>query len=58
MPEKKDQRRRPPGRKGAMIRKIAYLYEDEAEGLETEAERKKCSEAEIIRRSLRAYLKL
>ncbi len=58
MPEEKKQRRRPPGRKGAMIRKIAYLYEDEAEGLEAESERKKCSEAEVIRRALRSYLKL
>ena len=41
-----------------MIRKIAYLYEDEAEGLEAEAEAKKCSEAEVIRRALRVYLKL
>ena len=40
MAEKTEQKRRPPGRKGAMVRKIAYLYEDEAEAIETESERR------------------
>ena len=58
MPEDQDEKRRPPGRRAAMVRKIAYLYEDEAAAIEREAEDKKCSEAEIIRRSVRRYLDL
>ena len=53
-----DEKKRPPGRKGAMVRKIAYLYEDEAAAIVAESEAKKCSEAEIIRRSVRRYLDL
>ena len=41
-----------------MVRKIAYLYEDEAEAIVGESVLKKCSEAEVIRRSVRVYLKL
>lgn len=39
-----------------MVRKVAYLYEDEADALEAESREKKCSEAEVIRRALRRYL--
>ena len=49
----------PPGRSPRgkpMVRKVAYLYEDEADALEAESREKKCSEAEVIRRALRRYL--
>ncbi len=53
-----DEKKRPPGRKGAMVRKIAYLYEDEAAAIVAESDLKNCSEAEVIRRAVRRYLDL
>ncbi len=60
MAKEKPAQGKPPGRspRGSMVRKVAYLYEDEAEALEAESEAKKCSEAEVIRRALRQYLKI
>jgi hypothetical protein len=44
--------------RGGLIRETAYLYEDEERALEEQARRSRCSKSEIIRRALRAYLRL
>lgn len=44
--------------KGGLIRETAYLYDDEEHALEIRAEQERCSKAEVIRRALRAYLKI
>jgi hypothetical protein len=44
--------------RGGLIRETAYLYEDEEKALEEQARRSRCSKAEIVRRALRAYLRL
>ena len=44
--------------RGGLLRKVAYLYDDEADAIEEEAKRKRCSESEVIRRAVRSYLKL
>jgi hypothetical protein len=47
--------RRPATTRG-LIREVSYLHPDEEEALVKQAEQKRCSKAEIIRRALRAYL--
>ena len=47
-----------PTKKGGLVRETAYLYEDEVTKLEQRAEKERCSKSEVIRRALRAYLKL
>jgi hypothetical protein len=47
--------RRPATTRG-LIREVSYLHPDEEEALVKQAELKRCSKAEIIRRALRAYL--
>ncbi len=54
MAKDKDER---PRTRGGLLRKVAYLYDDE-DAIEEEAKRKRCSESEVIRRAIRAYLKL
>jgi hypothetical protein len=44
--------------KGGLTRETAYLFEDEETALEQRAARERCSKSEIIRRALRAYLKI
>jgi len=39
-----------------LVREVSYLHEDEAAALAARAKKERCSKAEIIRRSLRAYL--
>ncbi len=58
MAEDKDKRRERPRTRGGLLRKVAYLYDDEADAIEEEAKRKRCSESEVIRRAIRSYLKL
>jgi hypothetical protein len=43
---------------GGRIREQVYLYEDEEESLEARAKTARASKSEILRRALRAYLKL
>ena len=47
--------RRPATTRG-LVREVSYLHPDEEEALVKQAEQKRCSKAEIIRRALRAYL--
>ncbi len=54
--EEKPTRRK--GARGQMIRRVSYLWPDEDEALRREAEEKSVSAGEVIRRALRAYLKL
>ncbi len=59
MPSKKDGvKRRPVAPRGQMIRKVASFWPDEVEALAREAKTKRVSEAEVLRRALRAYLDL
>ena len=54
---KQDAERRARGvRRGGLVRKTAYLYEDEAALLEREAERRRISESELIRQAVRREL--
>lgn len=46
----------PPGR-GRLQRKTTYLFEDEADALERTALEERVSEAEILRRAWREFLK-
>lgn len=39
-----------------LVREVSYLHEDEARALAERAKKERASKAEIIRRSLRAYL--
>jgi hypothetical protein len=48
-------RRRSPG---SLWREQAYLYDDEETALASRARKDRCSKAEVIRRALRAYLKI
>ncbi len=41
-----------------LVREVAYVHRDEAQALVEAAKRERCSKAEIIRRALRAYLKI
>ncbi len=41
---------------GKLYREVAYLHRDEAERLETAADRLRCSKSEVIRRALREFL--
>ena len=43
---------------GGLVRETAYLFEDEEQALHLRAEKDRCSKSEVIRRALRAYLKL
>ncbi len=59
MPSKKDgTKRKPVAPRGQMTRKVGSFWPDEVEALEREAKEKRVSEAEVLRRALRAYLKL
>ena len=58
MPSKKDGEERRKAPRGQMIRRVSYLWPDEDEALRREAEEKQVSAGEVIRRALRAYLKL
>lgn len=44
--------------KGGLVREQAYLYEDEERARQERADEERCSKSEVIRRALRAYLKL
>jgi hypothetical protein len=46
------------GPRGGLTRKSCYFYEDEAAALADAADRARASEAEIIRRAVRKYLRL
>ncbi len=58
MPSKKKKEHRAVAPRGQMIRKVASFWPDEVEALQREAEQKRCSEAAVLRRALRAYLNL
>ncbi len=58
MAKDKDEPTRRKGQRGAMIRRVSYLWPDEDAALRKEAEDKEVSAGEVIRRALRAYLKL
>lgn len=45
-----------PGRR--LYRESVYLHEDEMAAVEAEARRQRCSRAEILRRTVRAYFKI
>ncbi len=56
-----EDKKKPPkskGPRGAMIRRVSYLWPDEDTALRKEAEEKQVSAGEVIRRALRAYLDL
>ncbi len=55
MPRSKSPRTKQTKTRGGLVREVAYLYEDEAEKLERQAERERCSKSEIVRRALRQY---
>ena len=40
------------------MREVTYLYEDEEQALEAATRKQRCSKSEIIRRALRAYLRI
>jgi hypothetical protein len=46
------------GPRGGLTRKSCYFYEDEAAALAAAADQARASEAEIIRRAVRRYLRL
>ncbi len=58
MAKKEDEPKRRKGGRGQMIRRVSYLWPDEDAALRQEAAEKEVSESEVIRRALRAYLKL
>lgn len=58
MPKASKAERRKHTTKGGLTRETAYLYEDEEAALEERAAKERCSKSEIIRRALRAYLKM
>ena len=58
MAKDKDEKTERARTRGGLLRKVAYLYDDEADAIEEEAKRKRCSESEVIRRAVRSYLKL
>ena len=58
MPKDEEKPKRPKAARGAMIRRVSYLWPDEDAALRKEAEDKEVSAGEVIRRALRAYLKL
>jgi hypothetical protein len=41
-----------------LVREVSYLHEDEARALAERAKKERASKAEIIRRALRAYLRI
>ena len=49
-------RQKAPGNR--TIRETTYLFEDEAEALEERAFKERISKSEIIRRAIRAYLRM
>ncbi len=44
--------------KGGLVRVRSYLYGDEIAAVEKAAKRERCSQSELIRRAVRAYLKI
>lgn len=54
--------KKPPERKPAtgrgLLREVAYLHPDEAEALENEAHRQRCSKSEVIRRLIRQHFEI
>ncbi len=58
MAKKEDEPKRRKAPRGQMIRRVSYLWPDEDAALRKEAEEKEVSAGEVIRRALRAYLKL
>jgi hypothetical protein len=57
-PSRSRRERRKHVTKGGLVRETAYLYEDEEQALAQRADRERTSKSEIIRRALRAYLRL
>ncbi len=54
----RDRKAEPGWLKGALNRKTCYLYDDESAALAAAAADARASEAEIIRRAIRRYLKI
>ena len=54
MARKKPKKRKPATGRG-LLREVAYLHADEAEALEEEARRRRCSKSEVIRRLIREH---
>lgn len=46
------------GKRGQLVKVTSYLFEDEAEALEARVAQDRTSAAEVIRRALRAYLRV
>jgi hypothetical protein len=44
--------------KGGLVRVQSYLYGDEIAAVEKAAKRERCSQSELIRRAVRAYLRI
>jgi hypothetical protein len=44
--------------RGGLVRVQSYLYGDEMAAVEKAAKRERCSQSELIRRAVRAYLKI
>ena len=44
--------------RGGLVRVVGYFFPEEVEALDSEAERKGISRAEVLRRALRAYVDL
>lgn len=42
----------------SLVKSSIYLFEDEDEAVKRAARRERCSRAEIIRRAIRAYLRI
>jgi hypothetical protein len=51
------QKRKPITSQG-LLKETCYFYEDELEAIAEAARRERCSRAEIVRRAVRAYVKL
>ena len=44
--------------RGGLVRVQSYLYGDEMAAVEKAAKRERCSQSELIRRAVRAYLRI
>lgn len=46
------------GGRGGLVRVVGYFFPEEVQALDREAQEKRISRAEVLRRALRAYLNL
>lgn len=56
--KRKTPQKRKTKTRGGLVREVCYMYEDEAQALGRLADEERCSKSEIMRRALRAYLRI